>query len=259
MIPKIIHYIWLGDNCIPPSITTCIESWKKVLTDYKIIKWDNSVIEMLDFPFVKEAIREGKWAFASDVIRLWVLYKYGGIYLDTDVMVYKTFDDFLDNHAFIGRECCLQIMGNKTEYHLTSFCFGAEPENEYIRRCLLYYNNRHFILSTESFLPSYLRYDITNASYIHSEIARTLGYDPSALADSRQKCRDDILEIYPYQFFADNTITKETYCHHLSIGSWRESSKTTEKLSFKYKIKWRLVKLIKKVLSCFDMGLIEIK
>ena len=258
MIPKIIHYIWLGEEEPSASIYSCIESWRKLMPDYQFMKWDNQVVDQLDFPFVKEAFQVKKWAFASDVIRLWALYEFGGIYLDTDVMVYKSFDDLLDNHAFIGRECCLQIMGNRTEYHLTSFCFGAEPKNEYIKRCLHYYKKRHFILSEQSYLPNYLKYDMRNASYIHSEIARTIGYDPSALANPEQKSEDGMLTIYPYPYFADNTISDKAYCHHMSFGSWRDK-KNQIKMTFKDKVKWRVIYLTKIIFNKFNFTLIEIK
>lgn len=81
MIPKIIHYIWLGGNPIPPSIKECIDSWKRHMPEYQYILWDDSKINDFDSIFIKEAISEKKWAFASDVIRLYALHEYGGIYL----------------------------------------------------------------------------------------------------------------------------------------------------------------------------------
>lgn len=38
----------------------------------------------------------------SDYFRFVVLYEYGGIYLDTDVEVYKSFDNLLNNKMFMG-------------------------------------------------------------------------------------------------------------------------------------------------------------
>ena len=100
MIPKIIHYIWLGDNPIPTAIQGCIDSWRQVMPDFKLMFWDDEAIKEINMLFVKEALSVKKWAFASDVVRLWALSKYGGIYLDTDVMVIKSFDPFLSEHAF---------------------------------------------------------------------------------------------------------------------------------------------------------------
>ena len=111
MIPKIIHYIWLGPAPLPPEQVTIIENWKKIMPDYQYICWGNEVLDDIDSIFVKDACSVQKWAFASDVIRLWVLLKYGGIYLDTDVIVKQPFDSLLEKSAFIGRENFLQIRG----------------------------------------------------------------------------------------------------------------------------------------------------
>ena len=30
MIPKIIHYIWIGKNPLPKEMQECLDSWKKI-------------------------------------------------------------------------------------------------------------------------------------------------------------------------------------------------------------------------------------
>lgn len=257
MIPKIIHYIWLGNSPMPQVLTDCVDSWQRCMPDYQLMLWDNNVIDKINMTFVNEAIRENKWAFASDVIRLWALYQYGGIYLDTDVKVFKSFDSLLDNHAFIGRENCLQLSRRTTEYHLTSFCFGAEKGSIYIKRCLDYYENRHFILSFDKLLPLELRLDVRNASYIHCEIAKLYGYDSRALAPSSQNCINNILTVYPSTMFV-GPLTKDSFCAHLSIGSWREKPQREENYTLEYKIKWRLRRLVEKILRRFNYVIVKL-
>lgn len=257
MIPKIIHYIWLGNSPLPEELLECIDSWQKYMPDYEIVKWDNSVVERVRMTFVDEAIQAGRWAFASDVIRLWALFHYGGIYLDTDVRVYKPFDSLLDNHAFIGRENCLQLGIHKTDYHLTSFCFGSEPGSLYIKRCLDYYRNRHFITSSDESLPLELRFDVRNASYIHCEIAKTFGYDSRALAPSMQNCLDSVLTIYPSTTFG-HPFSKDSFCKHLSIGSWRDKPQWEENYTWKYKIIWRLLRIVEKILGHFGYIIVKL-
>ena len=70
MIPKIIHYIWLGGGPLSPEIEQCIDSWHKHLPDYEIHRWDDDSIQEIDSLFIREAIAEKKWAFASDVLYL---------------------------------------------------------------------------------------------------------------------------------------------------------------------------------------------
>ena len=84
MIKK-IHYVWLGRELPPPSVKYCINSWKKHCPDFEIIEWNEDNFKVNNFTWVREAIANKKYAFASDFIRLWVLEKHGGIYVDTDV------------------------------------------------------------------------------------------------------------------------------------------------------------------------------
>jgi len=80
-----IHYVWLGKTLPPPNVKYCINSWLKFCPNYEFIKWDENNFDIDRFCWVKEAIDKKKYAFASDFIRLYVLEKYGGIYVDTDV------------------------------------------------------------------------------------------------------------------------------------------------------------------------------
>ncbi len=258
MIPKIIHYIWLGGNPIPPAIQACIDSWKQKMPDFKLMLWDDEAIREIDMLFVKEALSVKKWAFASDVIRLWALAKYGGIYVDTDVKVLRSFEPLLTEHAFIGREGCMQINYHTTSYHLTSYCFGAEKENSYIEQCLSYYKDRHFIISNNDSLANELRFDMRNASYIHSEMARLFGYNPSALAPSMQRCRDGVLTVFPPEYFAEGGASINSYCTHLSIGSWRDQEQEKEIYTLSYKISWRIRWGVEKILGRFGYIMLKL-
>lgn len=258
MIPKIIHYIWLGNNPMSQEIRKCIESWKQHMPDYQYMLWDDDAIKQIDMAFVYEAISVGKYAFASDVIRLWALAKYGGLYLDTDVKVLKSFDSLLTEQAFIGREECMQVNFKTTSYHLTSYCFGAEKGNAYIERCLSYYQDRHFVTSPDVSLPNYLRFDMRNASYVYCEIARLFGYNYSALAPSSQHCVNNVLTIFPPEFFASTSASIQSYCLHLSIGSWRDSCKKEEAYNLRYKIEWRVRHLLESVLKRFNYIMIKL-
>ena len=94
MIPKKIHYCWFSGDKKPVSIERCIESWKRVMPDYEIKEWDGNSFDFDSVLFVKQAIEARKWAFASDYVRLYALHTEGGIYLDSDVEVFKRFDCF---------------------------------------------------------------------------------------------------------------------------------------------------------------------
>lgn len=101
-IPKIIHYIWVGPAELTPLAKRCIESWKKYLPDYEIKFW-NETNSPMHHHYVQEMYKQKKWAFVSDYIRFYVLEREGGIYLDTDTEVLKSFNPLLSHQAFFGK------------------------------------------------------------------------------------------------------------------------------------------------------------
>ena len=104
-IPKIIHYCWFGDNEPSKKMKYYIETWRKYLSDYEIKEWNDENIKEIKSPYLEVAVKNKMWAFVADYVRFWALYNYGGIYFDTDVEVFKSFNNLLDvNDFFIGLE-----------------------------------------------------------------------------------------------------------------------------------------------------------
>jgi len=104
MIPKIIHYCWFGRNPLPELAQKCIASWRKFLPDYEIKEWNEDNFDINIIPYTAEAYRAKKYAFVSDYARFWILYKYGGLYFDTDVEIIKPMDDIITRGPFMGCE-----------------------------------------------------------------------------------------------------------------------------------------------------------
>lgn len=131
MIPKIVHAIWLGDKPIPPEYNSYINGWKQILPDYKIKIWHDSDFDGIgdENEFLEYCKQNRKYAFLSDWYRLYILYEYGGIYIDTDVKVLKKFDDFLASKFFLSFI---------VDSSLQTAIFGAEKGNEIIKKLLVY-------------------------------------------------------------------------------------------------------------------------
>lgn len=257
MIPKIIHYIWLGNAPFPKQIEDCIKSWEIHMPDWEIKLWNENSIKDIKSIWLSECMKEKKWAFASDYIRMYALYNYGGIYLDTDFKVFKSFDNILDNKAFIGREKNIHIKGYmKTCVDLTSYCFGAEKGNVFIKDCLDYYKNRHFFQSSQKWLPINFRYNMTNLSYIMCEIAKLHGFKDTFLSPQLQQLK--ALTIFPHKYFGDNKLSSASYGSHLSIGSWRDSIPEIPRYTIKYKIEWRIHAFFKSLFKRFKFLLIKL-
>lgn len=218
MIPKIVHYCWFSGEPYPEEIQRCIDSWHKYLPDYEFRLWDMNAVKDIDNVFLQEALQERVWAFAADYVRLYALYHFGGIYLDTDIMVYKPFDDLLLHRAFIGKESYIYFVYGSSAQYLTSHSMGAEPQHPFIYDSLCYYDNRHFITSPHNNLPRNLRLNLAILPYIQAEIARQYGYEWRAINKNVQYCKEGLV-IYPARYF-NGSKNKHNYCHHLAFGGW---------------------------------------
>lgn len=253
MIPKRIHYCWFSGESFPLEIQDCIDSWHRVMPDYELVLWDYDRIQNIHSLWLQQCLKERKWAFASDYIRVYALYHFGGIYLDTDVKVYNSFDPFLTDGMFIGREGVLQVdyYGGVRNY-LTSHCFGAEAGHSFLQLTLDYYNNRHFVTGSPSCFSDEFRYDMKVMPYIQSRLAESFGWNPSITAAEKQILKNGVV-VYPERFFglkSNENLPPDCYAHHLAAGSWRDANYQDDQkfqytYSFSYKIRWRIVSVLK--------------
>lgn len=152
MIPKKIHYCWVGGAPKPQSVLYCIESWKKYCPDYEIIEWNESNYDFRKNQYMSDAYDTQKWGFVPDYARLDIIYHHGGIYLDTDVEMIRCFDELLNYKAFFGFEAS----DNSDFFVNCGQGFGAEPFHSLIKQLLDVYENKVFIKNDGSLnlLPS---------------------------------------------------------------------------------------------------------
>lgn len=152
MIPKIIHYCWVGNAPKPQSVLYCIESWKKNCPDYEIREWNESNYDFTKNLYMRQAYEAKKWGFVPDYARLDIIYQFGGIYLDTDVEIIKSFDELLDQKAFMGFE----NTGDGEFFVNCGQGFGAEAHHEIIGVARDLYDHVQFLNEdgTYNLLPS---------------------------------------------------------------------------------------------------------
>lgn len=151
MIPKIIHYCWFGGNPLPESAKKCIASWRKFLPDYEIKEWNEDNFDVNSIPYTQQAYEAKKYAFVSDYARFWILYKYGGLYFDTDVEIIKPLDDIIERGPFMGLEKA--SVPNATPKIAPGLGLGANPEMEVYRQILDSFHQMDFYSEDGSINP----------------------------------------------------------------------------------------------------------
>ena len=214
MIPKIIHYVWVGDAPKSDLALKCIESWKKYCPDYEIKEWGNDILSEIDNQYVKEAFEAKKWAFVSDYIRLYVLQKYGGVYLDTDLEITQNIDKFLENDFFMGHE----IYEGKFSY-LTAL-MASVPHNKIVEDILSVYKNIHFIENGKlDMTPNPKKFK----NYFNSHFGIEKIYAEKEIYLSSTE------KVYPYYYFCVKEKHKDNYAVHHFNGSWLDRNNYARK------------------------------
>ena len=188
----------------------CIESWHKYMPDWEFVLWDEDTFDVSSYLYAQEAYEAKKYAFVSDVARMYALERYGGVYLDTDVLVFKSFEPLLGYAGIAGFE------GSK-HCPIGTCVIGSEAHGEWVSNQLADYEGRRFVLPDGGFDMT------TNVSFITGKMEK-VGFVANGLEQDFGG-----IHVFPVDFFCPRRTTGEyirtenTYCEHLGIGSWADS------------------------------------
>lgn len=197
MIPKVINYVWLGGKPLSNFANVCVLSWKEKLPGFEIKQWNEKNLDLdklcQENKYFAELRKRKLYAYMSDYLRLYIIYHYGGIYMDTDVEVIRSFEDLLDRDI---------LMGHASYGVINSGFIAAEPGHPFIKKCLEFYEN-----------------EIWNSDlYIIPDI---LGYTYKTYGFDFPLCKKEILSPRPWdQPFDESMLTDETRTIHWYGGSW---------------------------------------
>ena len=207
IIPKKIHYMWLGGGAIPQKMQQCIDSWKRYCPDYEIMQWDESNYEIDKCPYMKQAYQYKKYGFVPDYARLDILHQYGGIYMDTDVELIQNLDNMLYQEAFCSVE----------KWQIINFggCSGAVAGHPSLKPFLREWEHRRFIRDDGTF-------DNLSSGYVDTRVALDYGY---VLNGQNQTVMGMNIYTYdyfhPYDYMSGKTeMTNDTFAIHHFNGGW---------------------------------------
>ena len=210
MIPKLIHLCWFSNDPYPVEIKVCLDSWKRIIPDYEIKLWGYKEAKAIGCPFIDEALEAHKWAFAADAVRFYAVYVHGGVYMDSDIFLYKRFDEFMQKNVFTT----FMTEEGETKTGLQAAFFMAPHGNAFCQKVWEYYQNHHFKNDEGSF-------NTTISPIIMERIAKQLQFDMNI----RSTQLLEGLHVYPTSYLLPRKKyprTEKTFAEHRIYGSWRK-------------------------------------
>ena len=208
MIPKNIIYIWFGKGEKGNLIQQCIDKNKQILEEWDFQEFTEDNYDISSYKYMEEAYQVQKYAFASDCARFDILYRYGGVYVDTDVEFLKSIpEDFLTMSGFCGIESNCKIA--------PGLVFACEPGNSLVKEILDSYKNDSFIIENKKYNERTVVDRVT-------EIFKKHGY----IINGKKQVIEGF-HVYPCEYFcAYDFVTREfeisenTYSIHHYTATW---------------------------------------
>lgn len=207
-----------------PAVAGVHQKLEKIRGGYRVIEWNETNCDIQENKFVEDKYREGKYAFVSDYFRLKALCEYGGIYLDTDVIIYRDFENLLSADFFCGYiyDCALGTA-----------VIGAKKGSGIIKDLIDRY-----------------RSDMQGKDIVNNGIVTEYFYEcvkGFCLNGKRQSLVTEAgerVEIFPKEAFETGKVVGRSYSLHFADGSWHSNGRKTS-----YKIKILAAKLPVNVMS----------
>lgn len=210
-IPKIIHFVWLGDKPVPKEVS----QWKNILGEeweYKI--WNENNIDLEESEFLKHSYNNKKYGICVDYIRMKVLHEYGGIWMDTDCIINNDIRPFLQ-YDFIA--------GYENEHFLNIGFLGSSPKLEVIKEILDFYKQiqvtEETFLDIKKFLDKIGTGPKVLTKYISNIIDLKDGFETTQVIDGK-KYRIERASSFTLD---DSKSGRKNYVVHLFDGSWLDN------------------------------------
>lgn len=230
-IPKIIHWVWLGEKPIPSKI---VETWKKHLPEgeWTYMLWNEKNFDMKSCDFLSKSYSLKKYGICVDYMRAKVLSEYGGIWLDADCIINNDISPFLQFDFFASWE---------NENYLNIGILGCSPNLEVMNNILKYYTKKEVDEETIKSHNRFVKEVGTGPIVLTNEVMkirniRNGGFKEEFINNSKKF----IIET-PDVFVLDDTRNGRTnYAVHLFDGSWTEKKEEWSVIVRKSYENWKI-------------------
>lgn len=224
VIPKKIHYVWMGGAPKNDLNLRCIESWKKYMPDYEIIEWNESNFDIDMIKYTREAYDQKKWAFVSDAVRTYALTDHGGIYFDTDVELFSDPKDIFQNADV--------VVGFDNQFLLSTGAMAAVPKHPIFEKLWSVYQTSHFVnVVDETTINTKLTYIVVD--YLQKKRITDGTYFINGV------------KILPSQYFSNNNTNDKSpvFAIHYFTGTWKTKIELTGFQYFIFRCQFKLLRI----------------
>lgn len=212
-IPKILHQIWLGGE-FPEQYRKLTQTFLDNNPDWEYMLWLDKDVD--NFGMENKAIFDKipNLGSKSDIFRYEVLYRYGGLYMDTDFFCLKSFNDFLHLDLFTGS-------GHVDMPEAFNGLIGVSKENPIFRKLIdriKNLNNFHggfdeiLTLTGPRFFSSVLFRELDNQKIVMFPTKFFYSFPATERFKIRNNLNENIFSAYK---------TEDSYCIHLWYSSWQ--------------------------------------
>jgi mannosyltransferase OCH1-like enzyme len=124
-IPLKFHLIWIGDNPLPEYGKQNYEAWKRLMPHWEGKLWTNEDVQEFPEEVISKINQAEKGAQKADILRYYIIEKYGGFYIDTDIVPIRALDPLL----YLGNDIVLYHDNSLTWPYIINNFFGACPHH----------------------------------------------------------------------------------------------------------------------------------
>lgn len=209
---------WQGEEYAPDIVKACINSQRQNLPSevcHIIITKDN-YRQFIELPgYILEKVNNGDITYTtfSDIIREKLIYKYGGIWFDSTVLINKLFPiEFFEMPLFTCKSKVYDY-GSFSKWSL--WCMGAKKENiifKFLYEAFEYYyrnnNSIKYYLTVDYYIKAAMTY-ISGANELYNRIP----FNNSNTDELALHLKDKYIESNYEEYIENTYISKLTYKH----------------------------------------------
>lgn len=209
-IPATLHYIWIGGKPLPDAFRANIATWRRHNPGFDIREWNETNLDWSS-RYMRAAYMFGYWSRVTNLARLQILKRHGGIYLDVDVEMLRSLDPLRENACFLG----FQDSRPKAAW-VNGAVFGAVPDHWFVNACIA------------RLLHRFSGVEVMDSRHGPGNVTQTLienglaGYAERG-AMVRDVCIYPRAAFYPYHWnerFDASCVTADTFLIHHWAASW---------------------------------------